>query len=383
MIDVHACLVRGSVFLAGETIECIITFSNKGQSRNETLAWASAQVHCQCSVSDSKVKLPTPKSIQQDATGFPIDSVTSFTPNRGEKGICVVSTTPKILVCDLMLAPGESKTYKYYETIPQDAPPSYKGQSVKYSYKVAIGTQRVSSPTRLLRVPFRVLVLYGLGDTFFMDPDDDYDTDNPFLEGERKPNSLLDQAVQVLTTITSRKSANTYNITNSCGTVARFCIFKSAYKLGEDIIATFDFSNCLVPCIQYSVTLQSEELITEECRRRPNQGVCISSYSKHQEFSIHVSKSHMILPIPLHITPSFITDIVCLKWRLRFEFVTSKEPLPEQVIPADQSESATWQGPQNIGVETMVWNLPIKIMPTNPLHATSVSLLRAVTTMSV
>ncbi|XP_033108085.1 RAB6A-GEF complex partner protein 2-like isoform X2 [Anneissia japonica] len=383
MIDVHACLVRGSVFLAGEAIECVITFSNKGHSRSETLAWASAQLHCQCSVSDSKVKLPIQKSIQQDATGIPLGSATSFTPNRGEKGICVVSTTPKILVCDLVLSPGESKTYTYFETIPQDAPPSYKGQSVKYSYKVTIGTQRVNSPTRLLRVPFRVLVLYGLGETFFMDPDDDFDTDNPFLQGERKPNSLLDQAVQVLTTITSRKSSNTYNITNAHGTVARFCIFKSAYKLGEDIIATFDFSNCPVSCIQYSVTLQSEEQITEECRRRSNQGVSICSYSKHQEFCVHISKSHMILPIPLHLTPSFITDIVCLKWRLRFEFVTSKEPLPEQVIPADQSESATWQGPQSLGVETMVWNLPIKIMPTNPLHATSVSLLRAVTTMSV
>lgn len=50
----------------------------------------------------------------------------------------------------------------YYEdTIPTDAPPSFRGQAVKYSYKVIIGTQRLDKSTKLLRVPFRVLVLYG------------------------------------------------------------------------------------------------------------------------------------------------------------------------------------------------------------------------------
>lgn len=49
----------------------------------------------------------------------------------------------------------------YRETIPSDAPPSYKGQAVKYSYKITIGTQRVNTVIKLLRVPFRVLSLSG------------------------------------------------------------------------------------------------------------------------------------------------------------------------------------------------------------------------------
>jgi len=49
----------------------------------------------------------------------------------------------------------------YKETLPNELPPSYRGQAVKYSYKITIGTQRVNSPIRLLRVPFRVLVLNG------------------------------------------------------------------------------------------------------------------------------------------------------------------------------------------------------------------------------
>lgn len=49
----------------------------------------------------------------------------------------------------------------YRETIPSDAPPSYRGHAVKYSYKITVGTQRVNTAIKLLRVPFRVLSLSG------------------------------------------------------------------------------------------------------------------------------------------------------------------------------------------------------------------------------
>ena len=47
----------------------------------------------------------------------------------------------------------------YTEVIPVTAPPSYRGQMVKYSYKVTIGTQRINEPTKLLKVPLRVIKL--------------------------------------------------------------------------------------------------------------------------------------------------------------------------------------------------------------------------------
>lgn len=49
----------------------------------------------------------------------------------------------------------------YSELVPLDGPPSFRGQAVKYVYKLTIGCQRVNSPIKLLRVPFRVLVLHG------------------------------------------------------------------------------------------------------------------------------------------------------------------------------------------------------------------------------
>ena len=64
---------------------------------------------------------------------------------------------------------------------------------------------------------------------------------------------------------------------------------------------------CLNP--QYSVTLQSEEQIAEECRRKASQGVAVTSYVKHQEICLHTLKSSVNIPLPLTAAPGFITDI--------------------------------------------------------------------------
>ena len=72
--------------------------------------------------------------------------------------------------------------------------------------------------------------------------------------------------------------------------------------------------------------------------------------------------------------PPYIS--VCLKWRLHFEFVTAKAPLPAAGEPQSAADSVSWQGPADIDVETMVWDLPIKVFATSPIHASTVSLLR-------
>ena len=50
---------------------------------------------------------------------------------------------------------------QYKETLPFGLSPSYRGSCLKYSYKVTIGTQKVGCPIKLLRIPFRVLVVPG------------------------------------------------------------------------------------------------------------------------------------------------------------------------------------------------------------------------------
>lgn len=99
-------------------------------------------------------------------------------------------------------------------------------------------------------------------------------------------------------------------ISNARGKVARFCLFKSAYKLGEDIVGTFDFSIGTVKCMQVSVALQSEEELKNKDNPNGVEGALRAiTFARHHEVTLGLSRSQLILPIPLHITPAFDTDI--------------------------------------------------------------------------
>jgi len=47
--------------------------------------------------------------------------------------------------------------------------------------------------------------------------------------------------------------SDSYNITNARGRVAKCIMFKTAYKLGEDIIGIMDFTDTNVNCVQVSL----------------------------------------------------------------------------------------------------------------------------------
>ncbi|KAF3837172.1 hypothetical protein F7725_004636 [Dissostichus mawsoni] len=342
MIEVVASMARGPVFLAGELMECLITFTNpmshlSTSASSEMLAWASAQIHCQFHASESRVALPT----QGNKHDVQAESNTVLIPSRGERGQCVLDTPPKILFCDLRLDPGESKTYSYSEIVPIDGPPSYRGQAVKYVYKLTIGCQRVNSPIKLLRVPFRVLVLQGMPEPPFPQ-DEEVCPSNPFLEEEeasRRDARPLERALDMLMITTSRR----------CPMV---------YRLGEDIVGTFNFSEGDIPCLQYSVSIQSEEEIQQQHQRRPGQILSVTGHGRHMESCLHTASSHFSCP-------SRST------WRLHFEFVTAREPIEPPTVLQNQSEVTVWTGAEHVDVDTFSWDLPIKVFPTNrPWHPT-------------
>ncbi|KAJ8670274.1 hypothetical protein QAD02_001533 [Eretmocerus hayati] len=363
MIDITAKLINGSTFFTGEVIECMITFSCPVESTSqedktdsticENLAWASAQIHCQCSINE---KLILGDKIRADVKPVAVNNDTTFDPSSSDNGHAVLLTKPKILFCDLKLLPGESKSFLYKETIPNHSPPSYRGQAVKYSYKITIGTQRVNSQIKLLRIPFRVLSLKELPEGSSCNDNAEESPHNSVAELQKE--SPVELAMQILQNITARKNPNFYNITNGRGRVVRFCLFKHSYKLGEDIVGTFDFSNATVSCTQISVTLQSEEHIAEDYKRGKS-AAALNSYNKHHEVVIGFLYTHLMLPIPFHITPDFSTELVSLKWRLHFEFVTTVKP-----VEFPNVETVSWQAPSTIEVETMVWDLPVHIYPT-------------------
>ena len=124
MVEVTAEILRGPgmpVYLTGEELECEITFKNIGvvsedkksnnKNKIETLAWACAQISCQCFINDTKVLLPKSRAqYQKDIEN--VEKNTSFMPNKGENGIIIYSSKPKILFCDLKLEFNVSKSCK-------------------------------------------------------------------------------------------------------------------------------------------------------------------------------------------------------------------------------------------------------------------------------
>lgn len=255
----------------------------------------------------------------------------------------------------------------YRECLPSDAPPSYRGQLVKYSYKITIGTQKVNSPIKLLRVPLRVLPISTLGlvdmNVLCNDTSEELTPANPFMETTQRE-TPLDVALQALQNITARRSPNFYMISNTRGKVGRFCLFKSAYKLGEDIVGTFDFSVATVNCVQVSVSLQCEEETTVEIKNKTVKQSRIVTCNKHHEVCLGLKHSQLVLPIPLHLTPAFSTPLVSLKWRLHFEFVTSTS----EGLKGPEPGQCGWQAPAELPIETMVWSLPIRLFSTTPLQ---------------
>nr|KAG5708586.1 hypothetical protein BaRGS_033007 [Batillaria attramentaria] len=94
------------------------------------------------------------------------------------------------------------------------------------------------------------MVMPGMNDISVYNETEEIRPSNPFLHNQRKENTVLDIALQVMATVTARKAPHSYNITNAKGKVAKFLLFKQAFKLGEDIVGMFDFSEGTIPCVQ-------------------------------------------------------------------------------------------------------------------------------------
>uniref|UniRef100_A0A6P4E6A2 RAB6A-GEF complex partner protein 2-like n=1 Tax=Drosophila rhopaloa TaxID=1041015 RepID=A0A6P4E6A2_DRORH len=424
MIEIKAKLVRAdsAIYATGERVECLIEFTHRvfsddqsaSQSRNaneasqENLAWASAQLHCYRKTSYSTSTADRTAELTEMIGRTALDAVTQA------PGEVIVATKPKILFCDLRLQPGETKMYFFNEFVPRDGPPTYRGHNIRYFYKITIATQRVKSKVQTLTVPIRVLPIPIISRPdelpVTVETNEELAPTNPFLE--KREISELEISWHHLKNVTARRAPKFYRISNKRGFVGRFCLFKPAYKLGEDIVGSLDFGQCQVRCVQFSVKLQQQELSirpqpvqTQQLQSQSSAGDDVSSINSFDMASIAsgvvadnlhksatsgssrdkdapeptgklstISTSHqvcyatlqtqVVVPIPLHVTPTFRTDLVDVRWRLHFEFVTTT--LMDFGIP--NPDFGELKAPAELPVETMVWNLPVTIYAANPLQ---------------
>ncbi|VDN55236.1 unnamed protein product [Dracunculus medinensis] len=279
------------------------------------------------------------------------------TTSISRSAFTVFSCRPVVLFCELLLHAGELREFVCTQQLPLESiPPSFKGHLVRYIYKLTLGVQHVKSPIKLLNIPLRV-IQSDLGITFPSVPK----LSNPFIANKNTGPSIIDLTTEATDCITAPHGSSSYAITNSRGKVASFFLIKKAFKLGEDIIGRFIFDNCEVRCLQYTVSLQSVETLVAE-NSDLNLSSFISTHVTEHAVCAYWREALVKLQIPLSATPTFYTDTVHLKWRLHFEFITNDD------FKFDVVEGLS-QAPDSLNIETMTWNLDIKVFPCNPHNA--------------
>ena len=89
-----------------------------------------------------------------------LSSINETKVSGGAKSIPILSTPQSILFVDLQLRPGESKSYRYRQSLPRGIPPSHRGRAIKITYNLVVGTQRAAKAAsqhnfRHVDLPFR------------------------------------------------------------------------------------------------------------------------------------------------------------------------------------------------------------------------------------
>lgn len=77
VLEMEARVEGNPVVFAGRTVCCRLRLANRSAAPQQ-LAWASAQVHCQCSVNAARIALPPQPHARGSGESY------AFTPTRGQ-----------------------------------------------------------------------------------------------------------------------------------------------------------------------------------------------------------------------------------------------------------------------------------------------------------
>ncbi|XP_075258308.1 RAB6A-GEF complex partner protein 2-like [Convolutriloba macropyga] len=430
---------RDPVFLAGEQVKVKLTIENAressgncdvsqtdGQSNDvqeDTLAIATGQLACRCAVNGNKVNKEAVEAkmaqffTNSDSTSLSnkakfqlgaAKSKTSFSIAQDEKGYNVFCTKPEIICCDLSLGPQESVSFSFAVQLPLSSemiPTSFNGHTVRFTYKLLFGFQKVGQPMQLIKCPIRVLTLcnslHGENLSAILaspkSPSEKKDVDNPFVEESevyQKSTEELNQNVIMQAEIAmqslSHRGVNgsisgggnghvTYSVRNGQTEIAKFSLAKSCFRIGEEINGFFEFNPFPRYCLQYTVSLQCEEKLSEQFRLDSLSTAQPESFGSKCEYVADLSQCEVSLPIPHSVTPSFSTELVSFSWSLQFTFIISTESHPDIATKftntsfdeENDDQIINYGSPSNY--ETFSWTLPITLLPNNPFRLQSCS----------
>ncbi|UZJ54428.1 hypothetical protein CBS101457_003748 [Exobasidium rhododendri] len=128
------------------------------------------------SLGGKRASLSAPSASTHKRSGSTLGNLRAKTLTS--KSIPIFSNPPSMIVVDLKLKPGESRSYGFRISLPPDLPPSYSGRSISFVYSLTLGTNRLvrnkkgimEQKSRIVRIPLRIYNMVSIsGITSFFD----------------------------------------------------------------------------------------------------------------------------------------------------------------------------------------------------------------------
>ncbi|KAI7464825.1 Rgp1-domain-containing protein [Hortaea werneckii] len=157
------------------------------------------------------------------------------------------------------------------------------------------------------------------------------------------------------------QSANRFNIARSGQPVAVLTLLRPAYKIGESVLGTLDFTAPIPTTPSTTQAATYTVLIELETAERVDPSLALRSSSSIQRVTrkVHASTVENTLfarqigfnlAIPTTATPGFETTGVSLVWNLRIEFTVQRQPHPHQQQQQQANRVPSQQEPSGLGI---------------------------------
>ncbi len=410
-MEVSAKFLPRSCFFSGDVVRCIVEFKvnrTSGEADNKNganpnpmsppicLAWASAQIQCECVTADQD---SSAKKAGKTATQA--SAATSFRPVDWLEGAQIMSSSPRVLFCEASLggaSGAERKVVEYAEQLPPDLPPSHRGRRIRINYHLLVATQALGAAVSVLKLPFRVLNTpvplsssspspRAAAAVLRAEPPVAVAT-SPFLKDDQldigggcsSPSQGGGSALSPLEGLLHiQRKPVSYDIsTASLGCLAKLCLPRVQFRLGEEVLASLRFpAGAAARCVQYSVALVYTETVTtepgpddESDGSRKSKTTCQTKVIRHQDFTYGAEESFFNLEVPHSVTPTFRTASCRLEWHLHFEFVieaaTNDAKSTASTTTTEEEVMSEWNAPRSLRVHTLEWDLPVSVLPADP-----------------
>ncbi|EGD72540.1 hypothetical protein PTSG_00563 [Salpingoeca rosetta] len=372
----------------------------------EAIACAIIQVVCQMAGNPSRVDM--------HKTETPTTSY-SFTPASQAKGMVVFASVPVILFCDLQLAPGESRQDDVSVKIAQHAPPTYKGDSISYIYRVVGGLQRFEHPTRYAHLPIKVLAVpekvrrqCARGSATSLPIEDAINglespssscsrptqPHSPFVP-RSVPTETRDHILRAIASLTRRRAPCVFRLRNSKGAqIAGVSLSKLSYRLGETVELTVSLEESEVTVVQVNARLVSREVVRPAHRLAGITDELATTSTTHASTTLHTSVTLLEsvgLPIPLVSHTNFETQTVSVEWMIEVDLAYRQREPSASVQPtqapgpataaASSSSSSTAPAPSHSSSSSspaqqqssatpdhVRWTTALEVLPANPIN---------------